>query len=78
MEQSRLEERAENDAREYKSGFWIPDMTSEQGWKALKDWYDGLSDDQVVEWASLDRLKYVRIRADGDIQKSRFPPGGDS
>lgn len=54
--------------KEYDTGFWLPDMQDEDNLRMLENWNGA--------WTSLNTLKYVRIKRDGNTQQSRFPPNG--
>lgn len=56
--------------KEYKSGFWLPDLEDETTVKELKEW-EG-------DWLSLNKLKFARIANSGLKQASTFPPNGKS
>ena len=76
LKQSRLEQMLEADTKEYQSGFWLPDMISQDGWKALRTWCSAGNIEGPGEWATLDRLLYVRVDSNGDLKRSSFPPHG--
>jgi translation machinery-associated protein 16 len=65
-----LKQRITAEEREYVSGFWIPDMMNTENLKKLHLWSG--------EWTSLNTLAYVRIKKDGEVNPSSFPPKGQS
>ncbi len=56
--------------REYRAGFWIPDLEDEDNLNLLRGWNG--------EWSSLSRLKYIRLARSGVRKESSFPPKGES
>ncbi|POS86805.1 hypothetical protein EPUL_001505 [Erysiphe pulchra] len=56
--------------KEYKDGFYMPDLTDENNIVFLKKWEGS--------WSYLSTLKWVRVSSSGKLQTSRFPPKGDS
>ena len=54
--------------REYRAGFWVPDIGDEDGRTRLERWNG--------EWAGLNALKFVRVVEAGGIRPSSFPPKG--
>lgn len=60
--------RKDDEEREFKSGFWIPDLRDEEGRLKLERW--------VGDWGGLNTLKFIRVVRDGDIKPSSFPPKG--
>lgn len=62
--------RAVQDAeeKEFKSGFWVPDVR-EKDWRQKLESWNG-------QWAGLNTLKFVRIMNDGSVKDSSFPPKG--
>ncbi|KAI4105538.1 MAG: hypothetical protein LQ339_003380 [Xanthoria mediterranea] len=65
-----LKQRIEVEAKEYRSGYWIPDMADVENLGRLKGWNE--------QWTGLGMLKYVRIARDGSRHVSSFPPKGKS
>jgi translation machinery-associated protein 16 len=65
-----LKQKQNAEVGEYKSGFWVPDLEDDLNLQVLKEW-DG-------RWASLHKLKFVRIATDGTKKESSFPPKGMS
>ncbi|KAK5105362.1 translation machinery-associated protein 16 [Lithohypha guttulata] len=61
-----IQNRIDNESKEFKAGFWVPDVTTEDGLEHLKRWGGS--------WGGLNTLKFCRVVKDGDIQKSSFPP----
>ena len=67
-QEDRLRHRKEDEQREYRSGFWVPELRDEQSRLKLERWNG--------EWAALNTLKFVRIDSGGGIKPSSFPPKG--
>ncbi|KAL8841340.1 MAG: hypothetical protein Q9170_000971 [Blastenia crenularia] len=65
-----LRQRTETEAKEYVSGYWIPDMEDLDTLEKLRAWNE--------EWTSLNTLKFVRITQQGVRHASSFPPKGKS
>ena len=65
-----LKQRINMEGREYKAGYWLPDMQGEKNLEALRDWSG--------QWENLNILKFVRITEGGKISESSFPPKGRS
>lgn len=63
-----LGQRMETEEKEYGSGYWVPDMRDEGTLERLVEWKG--------EWAGLGRLKWVRVRRDGEVRGSEWPPTG--
>lgn len=63
-----LSHRKENEQREYRAGFWIPELRDEESRSRLERWNG--------EWAALNTLTFVRIDSGGGIRPSSFPPKG--
>jgi translation machinery-associated protein 16 len=68
--EERIIDRRDFEEREYKSGFWIPDLRSLEGREKLDRWSG--------DWAGLNTLTFVRLTKDGIIKPSSFPPKGQS
>lgn len=60
--------RKDTEEREFKSGFWIPDLRDEESRFKVERW--------TGEWGGLHTLKFVRVVRDGEIKPSSFPPKG--
>ncbi|KAL8684063.1 MAG: hypothetical protein Q9186_000093 [Xanthomendoza sp. 1 TL-2023] len=65
-----LKQRTQAEAKEYNSGYWMPDMEDANTLENLKNWNE--------QWTSLGTLKYVRITREGTKHPSSFPPKGKS
>lgn len=65
-----LSQRTETEEKEFKTGFWLPDMGDADVLHALKHW-NGI-------WAGLSSVKFIRITQEGAKQASTFPPKGMS
>ncbi|QVM05415.1 hypothetical protein D8B26_000126 [Coccidioides posadasii str. Silveira] len=63
-----LTQREEFEAKEYATGFWVPDLGSEDNIRRLKGWNG--------DWSSLSNLDFVRLNREGNKQQSAFPPRG--
>ncbi|KAL4936377.1 hypothetical protein BDV06DRAFT_205157 [Aspergillus oleicola] len=63
-----LLQRTETENKEFKTGFWMPDLTEEDVVSALKRWNGN--------WSGLSPLKFVRLTKEGEKQASTFPPKG--
>lgn len=68
--EERITSRKDAEEREFKSGFWIPDLRDELGREKLERWSG--------DWAGLNTLKVIRITQDGTVKASSFPPKGES
>ncbi|WEW60135.1 translation machinery-associated protein 16 [Emydomyces testavorans] len=58
----------EAEAKEYSTGFWMPDLGSEDNLRRIKEWNG--------EWSSMSTVDFVRLSSSGNKQKSMFPPKG--
>lgn len=65
-----LNQRVDAEAKEYVSGFWLPDMEDSDTLRKLRGWNG--------EWTSLNTLDFIRIAKDGTRHPSSFPPKGKS
>ncbi|EEA18978.1 translation machinery-associated protein 16 [Talaromyces marneffei ATCC 18224] len=63
-----LKQRTVTEEKEYRSGFWMPDVTQQEVRQQLKIWNG--------EWSSLSALKFIRFLEGGTKQPSTFPPKG--
>ena len=63
-----MRHRRENEQREYRSGFWVPELRDAESRLKLERWNG--------EWAALNTLTFVRIVSEGGIKPSSFPPKG--
>lgn len=63
-----LSQRTETEDKEFKTGFWVPDLADEDTLRNLQAWNG--------EWAGLATMKFVRLVKDGAKQVSSFPPKG--
>ncbi|KAL2004292.1 hypothetical protein VTN02DRAFT_4017 [Thermoascus thermophilus] len=63
-----LEQRREVEDKEFKTGFWVPDLTEEEVRLRLASWNG--------EWSSLSTMKFIRLTREGGKQPSTFPPKG--
>ncbi|CAI7678053.1 unnamed protein product [Penicillium pancosmium] len=65
-----LGQRTETEEKEFKIGFWVPDLTEMDVLVALKQWNG--------QWSGLSPVKFVRLVQDGEKKDSTFPPNGMS
>lgn len=65
-----LGQRTDTEVKEFKTGFWVPDLTDMDVLLALKHWNG--------QWSGLSTLKFVRLVEGGEKQDSTFPPKGMS
>ncbi|EAW09494.1 translation machinery-associated protein 16 [Aspergillus clavatus NRRL 1] len=63
-----LLQRTDAENKEFKTGFWMPDLSQEEVIKGLTAWNG--------DWSSLSMMKFIRITKDGGKQPSIFPPKG--
>ncbi|CRG88180.1 hypothetical protein PISL3812_05207 [Talaromyces islandicus] len=63
-----LQQRFTVEEKEYRSGFWMPDITQDDVRLQLKLWNG--------EWSSLSSMKFIRFSEGGSKQGSAFPPKG--
>ena len=63
-----LRQRIAAEEKEYKSGFWVPKITDSEAHKRLREWQG--------DWGSLNTLRFIRVKADGQVVESCFPPNG--
>lgn len=63
-----LVQRTEVEDKEFKTGFWMPDLTHEGAVLALSKWNGN--------WSGLSTVKFIRLTKDGEKQASTFPPKG--
>ncbi|KAJ5692479.1 hypothetical protein N7462_001902 [Penicillium macrosclerotiorum] len=65
-----LTQRTETEQKEFKTGFWVPELGDADVLHALKHWNG--------EWTGLSSMKFCRLTQDGVKQSSSFPPKGMS
>lgn len=63
-----LAQRTELDEKEFKTGFWMPDLSQMDVLKTLQVWNG--------EWGGLGAMKFIRMTSDGEKHPSKFPPKG--
>ncbi|KAI9370139.1 translation machinery-associated protein 16 [Aspergillus egyptiacus] len=63
-----LLQRTEAENKEFKTGFWMPDLSQEEVVRDLVRWNEN--------WSSLSSMKFIRLTKDGGKQQSNFPPKG--
>jgi translation machinery-associated protein 16 len=66
--EERITQRVEGERKEYKAGFWVPELRDEASRQKLENWSGN--------WAGLNNLNFVRTVSGGEIQPSTFPPKG--
>ncbi|RMD42321.1 hypothetical protein DV735_g2775, partial [Chaetothyriales sp. CBS 134920] len=66
--EERIVDRRDAETREFKAGFWVPDLRDEEGRARLERW--------AGEWSGLNTLKFVRVVKGGAVKPSSFPPKG--
>lgn len=69
-DEERLTQMIDSEQREFRGGFWIPDLRDENGRLKLENWSG--------DWAGMNSLKFVRVVETGAIRPSSFPPKGQS
>lgn len=65
-----LIQRTELEDKEFKTGFWLPDLSQDDVLRTLQLWKG--------EWAGLGAMKFIRLTSDGGRHASSFPPKGMS
>ncbi|KAJ5161096.1 hypothetical protein N7492_006488 [Penicillium capsulatum] len=65
-----LKERTNTEEKEFKTGFWLPDLGDADVLAVLKHWNG--------DWSGLSSMKFIRLLQDGAKQTSSFPPKGMS
>ncbi|PTU17480.1 hypothetical protein P175DRAFT_0466495 [Aspergillus ochraceoroseus IBT 24754] len=63
-----LLQRTEAENKEFKTGFWMPDLSQESVVKGLVGWNG--------DWSSLSSMKFIRLTKETGKQASIFPPKG--
>ncbi|KAL1968208.1 hypothetical protein VTN77DRAFT_2043 [Rasamsonia byssochlamydoides] len=63
-----LAQRIAEEEKEFKAGFWMPDLTDDDVRIRLTAWNG--------DWSSLSTIKFIRLSQDGDKRTSSFPPKG--
>lgn len=63
-----LSQNIDTEAKEFASGFWVPDMRGQDNLRKLKAWNK--------EWSAMSNIAFVRVSKDGGIKASSFPPRG--
>lgn len=66
--EEQLQSQLDAEQREFKTGFWVPDLRDEEGRNKLEAWSG--------DWAGLNSLKYIRVMKGGSVRTSSFPPKG--
>ncbi|KAF2758178.1 hypothetical protein EJ05DRAFT_379856 [Pseudovirgaria hyperparasitica] len=61
-----LKQRVDEETKEHKSGFYLPDLEDEKNIDALKEWNG--------DYVALNTVNFVRISDDGTKHQSKFPP----
>lgn len=66
--EERLQNRIDAEEREFKAGFWMPDLRNEECLTKLKRWGG--------QWGGMSTMSYIRVVKDNEIKTSSFPPKG--
>lgn len=69
-QEERLQHRRDEEAKEFQSGIWVPDLANQQCIQSLKKWNG--------QWNALNTLTFVRVTSDGQVTSSTFPPKAQS
>jgi translation machinery-associated protein 16 len=69
-DEERLTQMIDSEQREFRGGFWLPDLRDQDGRLKLERWSG--------DWAGMNSLKFVRVVETGAIRPSSFPPKGQS
>lgn len=64
--EERISQRKEAEEREFRAGFWVPELRNEDSRSKVERW--------AGEWGGLNTLDFVRVVKAGDIKTSSFPP----
>lgn len=65
-EEGRVRNRKADEEREFESGFWCPDLRSSENKGKLREWKG--------DWGGMNVLAFVRVRRDGSVEGSSWPP----
>ncbi|KAJ0426255.1 translation machinery-associated protein 16 [Aspergillus carlsbadensis] len=63
-----LLQRTDAENKEFKTGFWMPDLSQEDVVRTLSRWNEN--------WSGLSSMQFIRLTKDGGKQASSFPPKG--
>ncbi|KIX00682.1 uncharacterized protein Z518_09747 [Rhinocladiella mackenziei CBS 650.93] len=66
--EEQITQRKDSEEREFRSGFWIPELRTEESRSKVERWGG--------EWGGLNTLNFVRVVKSGTIRPSSFPPKG--
>lgn len=69
-DEERLTQMIDSEQREFRGGFWVPDLRDGDGRLKLEKWNG--------DWAGMNSLRFVRVVETGAIRPSSFPPKGQS
>lgn len=64
--EERIQDRVDAEDREFKAGFWMPDLRDEECLKKLERWGG--------QWGGMSTMTYVRVVKGSEIKPSSFPP----
>lgn len=64
--QEHITQRIENETKEFKAGFWMPEVRSKEALTKLQQWGG--------QWGGLNTLHFIRATKGVDIEPSSFPP----
>lgn len=67
-QEDQITQRKDAEEREFRSGFWVPDLRNDDCRQKLERW--------AGSWAGLNTMDFVRIVKEGEIKASSFPPKG--
>jgi translation machinery-associated protein 16 len=68
--EERISQRKEAEEREFRGGFWIPELRNEESRAKVEKW--------AGEWGGLNTLDFVRIAKAAGMKSSSFPPKASS
>ncbi|KAJ9638036.1 translation machinery-associated protein 16 [Knufia peltigerae] len=66
--EDQIKQRKEGEEREFRGGFWVPELRTDEGRSKLERW--------TGDWSGLNTLDFVRVVKSGSIKPSSFPPKG--
>ena len=68
--EERISQRKEAEEREFRGGFWVPELRDEESRLKVERWGG--------EWGGLNTLGFIRVVKAGLIKPSSFPPKANS
>ncbi|KIW61635.1 hypothetical protein PV05_01734 [Exophiala xenobiotica] len=66
--EEQIKQRKEAEEREFRGGFWVPDLRNEASRSKVEKWGG--------DWSGLNTLTFVRVVKSGEVKPSSFPPKG--